>query len=209
MEDKLRRVDAPHVAALNALARGWRSDGRFVPWFDPAGAGTAARVLVLMESPGPRTVAAGDLGFSSEDNTDPTSAVLRAARVEAGLERSHYLRWNVVPWPLHDADGRRRAPTTADLDAARPALRAVLAACPDLAVVVTVGTPALTGVMRHLTLGTEENAGPGPLPRLLPVLAVPHPSPRNGYHRAEARTRLTNALRQARLHLEAGPACGA
>lgn len=184
------RVDEPHVAPLNDLARSLRTQGeghRFVPWFDPDGGGTTAHVLVLMETPGPRTVAAGDLGFSTEDNTDPTAAALRAARAASGLDRSAYVRWNVVPWPLHDGAGHRRPPRVRDLDEARPALAALLDLLPALELVVAVGTPALTGVMRHLTLDPPDR-----VPR---VLGVPHPSPRNAGQQQEARARLANALR--------------
>lgn len=147
-----------------------------------------SRVLVLMESPGPRTVAAGDPGFSSKDNQDPTSAALRAARQASGLPRAEYLRWNVVPWPSYDAAGHRRPPTVADLDEARPPLAALLELLADLELVVAVGAPALNGVMRLLTATPED------LARLPRVLGVPHPSPRNAHQRAESLARLETAL---------------
>lgn len=186
---KRARVDAPHVAPLNALVRSWRADGRFVPWVDPDGGGTASRVLVLMEAPGPATVAAGDLGFSAEENPGPTARSFRELRGASGLARDGYLQWNVVPWALRDAAGRHHAPKAGDLAAAGPALRAMIGALPRLRVVVTFGAPALTGMMRLLTL--EEPA------RLLPVLGVPHPSPRNGHRREESRRRILTALRTA------------
>ncbi|MFI7584607.1 uracil-DNA glycosylase [Kocuria sp. M1N1S27] len=186
---KRARVDAPHVAPLNALVRAWRRDGRFVPWVDPDGGGTRARVLVLMEAPGPATVAAGDLGFSSEDNPDPTARTFKALREESGLAHGDYLRWNVVPWALLDADGRHRPPKVDDLVEAEPALRELAGALPELRVVVTFGAPALTGMMRLLTVEEPQ--------RLLPVLGVPHPSLRNGHRRAETRRRILVALRTA------------
>lgn len=188
-EDRRARVDEPHVAPLNELVRSWRREGRFVPWVDPDGGGTAARVLVLMEAPGPATVAAGDLGFSSEDNPDPTARIFQVLREESGLARGDYLRWNVVPWALRGEDGRHRPPKVDDLVEAGPALRQLVGALPGLRVVVTFGAPALTGMMRLLTV--EEP------PRLLPVLGVPHPSLRNGHRRAETRQRILVALRTA------------
>lgn len=196
--DKRQRVDEPHVRDLNRLARRLREaasdEPRFVPWFDPDGGGGDARVLVLMESPGPRTVAAGDLGFSSEDNDDPTALALREARSASGLARSDYVRWNVVPWPSYDDAGSRRAPTVADLEEAGPALVAVLDLLPRLEVVVAVGSPALSGVMRLLTTRSTSLAE---VPR---VLGVPHPSPRNARQREEARGRLRHALALAATH---------
>lgn len=189
---KRLRVDEPHVRDLNDLARSLRiaggGDVRFVPWFDPDGGGVDARVLVLMETPGPRTVASGDLGFSSEDNADPTAAALGQARAAAGLSRSAYVRWNVVPWPLYDAGNRRRPPQVADLDDAAPALGGLLDLLPRLELVVAVGVPALSGVMRYLTTRVDSL---GAVPR---VLGVPHPSPRNARQQVEARERLRRAL---------------
>ncbi|MCX2873690.1 uracil-DNA glycosylase, partial [Curtobacterium flaccumfaciens pv. betae] len=50
------------VRSLNGLAETWRTapDGsrRFVPSFDPRSGGRSSRVLVLMQSPGPQTIAA-------------------------------------------------------------------------------------------------------------------------------------------------------
>ena len=69
------------VRSLNALAETWRSTadatGRFVPGFDPCSGGTASRVLVLMQSPGPRTIAAGSAAVCSEDSLGPTAAAFR------------------------------------------------------------------------------------------------------------------------------------
>lgn len=195
---KRTRVDEPHVAPLNELVRRWREPAgrpsRAVPWFDPDGGGVGARVLLLMESPGPRTVAAGDLGFSSEDNEDPTSRRLRRLRAESGLRRLDHVRWNVVPWALQASDGRRRGPTVVDLEEARPALDELLRALPHLAVVVTFGSAALEGWMRLLTLSGGHET-------LLPTLAVPHPSPANGHRRAEAEDRTRRALRRAAAYV--------
>lgn len=184
--------EEPHVAPLNALVRRWRQGphgARFVPWVDPQGPGTAARVLLLLESPGPATVRAGAAGVSRLANDDPTSRGLRSALAESGLDQSVCLRANVIPWHLGARGSIRRAPTVADLEDARPALSSLVGALPRLRVVVTFGTPALLGWMRLVTLS------PG-MP-VLPVLAVPHPSPANGHRREEARTRTVNAMRSA------------
>lgn len=186
--DKRARIHEPHVRPLNAAVVRWRGSGdgaRFVPWFDPDGAGVAARVLLLMESPGPRTVAAADLGFSSLDNQDPTSRRLREAMGRSRLDEVTCLRWNVVPW-ARPADGPRRPPTIDDLEEARPALSELLEHLTHLRAVVTFGSRAWEGWMRYLTMtGTV---------RLVPTLAVPHPSPTNGHRRHEALERTIRAL---------------
>lgn len=190
---KRARVHDTPVRRLNELVERWRLGGstgsRFVPWFDPDGAGTSARVLLLMEAPGPRTVAAGDLGFSSLDNDDATTRQVRRALSPSGLDPAHCLRWNVVPWALTSSEGRRRSPRVDDLEDARPALSALLAELTDLRVVVPFGSAALEGWMRYLTLTDH--------PVVIPTLAVPHPSPVNGHRRQEALQRTTTALERA------------
>ncbi|GMA30486.1 uracil-DNA glycosylase family protein [Litorihabitans aurantiacus] len=169
------RADAPGLEVLGALVERWRTGPggvrRFVPGVDPRSGGTASRVLVLMQSPGPGTVAVGDDAICSEDNPGPTAAAFRAARAESGLRRSDYLRWNLIPWAITGA------PRSQDVEEGRWALAELLAVLPALETVVTYGTVALDGVMRHLTLSPDA--------RLVHVVAAPHPSPANGRHRAQ------------------------
>jgi uracil-DNA glycosylase len=177
-----------HVAPLNDLVRHWRASAdppRFVPWFDPDSGGVGARVLVLLQSPAASTVQAGPEAISSEDNPNRSSRALRAARIEAGLRRTDYLRWNIIPWACAAAG----PPTVADLDAAQPALHAVLRLLPELTGIVTLGGHALTGVMRYFTLHPD--------PVIAPVLGAPHPSPANGHRRAERHERTVRALQRA------------
>jgi hypothetical protein len=175
------------VRSLKALAETWRTapDGsrRFVPSFDPRSGGTSSRVLVLMQSPGPQTIAAAHSAICSEDNPGPTAAAFRAARIESGLARIEYVRWNLIPWEIPGRVG------PADIDEGQRALAALLEVLPVLGAIVTYGTVALDGVMRHLTLDQH--------PRLVPVIAAPHPSPANGRHRAEQYRRSVQALRLA------------
>lgn len=189
--DKLLRVDEPAIGPLNDLVRQGRSrdNSRAIPWVDPDGGGTGARVLVLMEAPGPRTVRDGDAGFCSEDNDDATAATLHDLRVRSGLPRDAYVRWNIVPWAVYDADGRWRAPTDQNLFEAAPALGELLTALPELRLVICMGAKALSGFMRHITLTDN------PTPPL--ILGVPHPSQRNTRARAEALARIENAPRVA------------
>lgn len=182
------RLGEAHVAPLDDLVRAWRGTdpARRVPWFDPDDGGTRARVLVLMEAPGPRTVRVDGAGCCSEDNPDGTALTLAALRAGAGLLRQDYLRWNIVPWAVHDVTGSWSAPTATDRQDARPALAQLLEALPCVELVVVMGQRALAGYTRHTTLGTPV--------RILPLLATPHPSQRNTHARAEAVLRIGNAL---------------
>ncbi|WP_255696390.1 uracil-DNA glycosylase [Allobranchiibius sp. GilTou73] len=176
-----------HLARLDAFAATWRLSPtgarRFVPGFDPDSGGDRSRVLVLMQSPGPSTIARGDAAISSEDNPGPTAVAFRRARMESGLDRFDYLRWNIVPWALD------HTPRIEDLEDARPALAQLMSALPDLRAVVTFGTPALMGIMRYFTLDPDA--------RVVPVLAAPHPSPANATRAEEKHRRSVTALHRA------------
>ena len=191
LANRLDRVWEPHVAPLNRQVVQWRSLNATlrIPWFDPAGGGTAAKVLVLMESPGPRTVRPGGSMLCSEDNDDGTAMALAAARERTRLPRDAYVRWNIVPWAVCDDSGRPAAPKAPDLARAEPALSELLALLPELMLVVCMGAQAMSGFQRHLTLKVPSRV---PL-----VLGVPHPSQRNAAARDESLRRIENALHVA------------
>lgn len=100
-----------------------------------------------------------------------------------------------VPWFDPDSAGvhARVPPVTHDLDGAREALARLLDLLPRLELIVAVGGPALSGVMRHLTLDPLDPLAIRRTPR---VLDVPHPSPRNAQQRRQSLDRLRNALSQ-------------
>ena len=68
-------------------------------------------------------------------------------------------------------------------------MEALMSELDELRVVVPLGAAALEGWMRYLTLSDG--------PRVLPTLAVPHPSPVNGHRRREAFLRTVRALGMA------------
>ena len=104
----------PHVAPLAAYVAGLRDRGE-VPDVDPLDGGIAARLLLLLEKPGPKTSPArGGSGFVSADNDDPTAAAAWRFAREAGIERRDRIVWNVAPVverhdPLHDGGAACRA----------------------------------------------------------------------------------------------------
>ena len=152
-------LGAPHMAPLAAFAEGLRGAGE-VPDADPLDGGTGARLLLLLEKPGPRTSQArGGSGFVSADNDDPTAeAGWRFARA-AGIERRDRVIWNTVPW----WNGTIRF-TTAERHAGVAELPAFLALLPRLEVVVMVGRQA------QRARGALEGRG-------LALFASAHPSP--------------------------------
>lgn len=204
VEVKLGRLTEPHVAALNAevcrLRRGL-GEAEAVPWFDPDDAGVDARILLLYESPGARSMSTastvagrGGSGFISVHNDDSTGAATYDLRIEAGLADASRgtsrwcLQWNVVPWYIGTAE-RIRTPDQSDLLTAQRALRRLLRRLPHLRVVLLMGRAAQRGW--GLLTSTH--------PQDLIAIPAPHPSPRvlntNSYARGQILSAFTDAAR--------------
>jgi len=75
------RIREPHVAPLSELVdrmRKERGPDCHIPYFDPCDGGIHARILILMEAPGPKAIGpnTGGSGFVSRNNADPTASNL-------------------------------------------------------------------------------------------------------------------------------------
>lgn len=183
LAEKLTRLDEPHVEQLTGLCRRQgREWGREVPLVDPESGGTSAKVLVLLESPGPRSASGRGSGLISFDNDDATAANGLECLLAAGLPRHLTVNWNIVPWYLKAV----RRPTGEELEEAVPALEQLLRHLPRLEVVVLLGKTAQDG---WPLLGLDR---PG-----LTVLHGPHPSPQNFNTRPDSRPALVTAFRRA------------
>lgn len=152
-----------HMAALEPVRAGLLAAGRRAPFFDPEDGGAGARLLLLMETPGP---AADGPRIVSQDNRTPTGANLRRFLLAAGVARRDLLIWNVVPWIVHAPGARNRAVTRAERAEGAAMLPDLLARLPRLAVAVLAG--------RHAAAAAPEIRAARPD---LAVLAMPHPSP--------------------------------
>lgn len=136
-----RLLDRPHVAPLTKYVKKIRTAtgrGAHVPYFDPRDGGVEAKVLVLMEAPGPNAV---ETRFVSCDNPDPTARNLFNILFDAGMPRSRIVIWNIVPWYI-GKDGHIRAAKAADIKEGKPHLKSLMALLPRLAVVVLLGRNA-------------------------------------------------------------------
>lgn len=163
-------ITAPAVQPLRRWIEDWqeRRPGAVCPDFDPAEAGVDARVLVLLEAPGPMShtdnaTTRPGTGFISVDNPDQTAANSWAARSASGLDETTALHWNIVPWYLGPAS---KKPNAAALAAGAKALKSLLPLLPDLQVVLLAGQYAQRGWQRHI------EGVPG-----VTTIDVPHPSP--------------------------------
>lgn len=154
---------APHLRPLEPLLAAIRADGREAPDPDPLDGGAEARLLLLLETPGPRI---RRTGFVSRDNPAETSANLFRALALAGIARTDTLIWNVVPWIIHPEGALNRAPMRAEIAAGLAFLPGLLACLPRLAVAVLAGrVAALAGLVLS-----------GRRPEVA-QLCMPHPSP--------------------------------
>lgn len=98
--DRMRRLDAAHIAPLTAYVDALRKqypEWEF-PYFDPADGGIRARLLFLLEKPGPKTsTTQGGSGFISRNNNDPTAEATFIFMEAAGIPREETVLWNTIP----------------------------------------------------------------------------------------------------------------
>ncbi len=143
---RLALLDAPHASPIAAYVRHLRAQDRgYVPDFDPLDGGTGARMLVVLEKPGPRTVPPAGSGFVSRDTDDPTARTLGRFMEQAGVPRSGVAVWNVVPWW-----NGTMAMTTAEKRLGAAQLAELLPLLPALRVAILAGNAAWEAARPHL-----------------------------------------------------------
>ena len=185
VERKLALLEESHVAPLTAFVRRLRSQlgEESVPWFDPTEAGVEARILLLLQSPGPKAAPPQGSGFISPHNNDQSAENMWGIQREVGIDRRRELcTWNVVPWYVP----REQALGEAEFSRARPMLSELLGLLPDLRVVVLLGGKAQEA-WRRARLGTR-----------LPVLSTWHTSPLALNYDRSRRGEIVETLREAR-----------
>lgn len=134
-----------------------------MPGFDPADGRAEARLLILLETPGP-----GGDGPRQVSRDNPTGTARNLTRFlhEAGIARADTILWNAVPWIVHAPGARNRALRRGEIREGIAMLPSFLALLPHLAVVVLAGRVA--GEARGTVAAARPDAA---------VLAMPHPSP--------------------------------
>ncbi len=163
---------------------------RDVPDVDPNDGGTEARLLILLETPGPRI---GRTGIVSADNPSGTARNLRGFLGEAGLPRHERVIWNAVPWVIHGG-GPNRAPRAGEIRDGLAELPGFLGHLPRLRVAVLAGRVA--GMAADAVAATR----PG-----VAVLRMPHPSPTYVCTSPDVPRRIAAALAEAAALLGYGP----
>ena len=131
----------PHISPLAEFVlrpREKMGDDHKIPHFDPLDGGIRAECLFLLEAPGSKAVASG---FVSRNNPDETAKNFFELNVEADLDRTRTVIWNVVPWYVGTGT-KIRAVNAADIRIAQLALTSLLDMLPALRAVVFVGRKA-------------------------------------------------------------------
>lgn len=127
----------PHIAPLTDYAESLRRPDIGVPCFDPLDGGTNAKILFLLEKPGPMTDPEGGSGFISRNNDDPTADAIFQFMERAGIDRKLTVLWNVIPgW------NKTIKIASDEFKDGRQALPGLLALLPELQVVALVGARA-------------------------------------------------------------------
>lgn len=187
--ERTSRLNEPHVAPLNAWVRDLSErlgPEAIVPFFDPGDGGVTARILWLLEAPGPKaTTQRGGSGMISCNNNDQTAENTWRTREEAGVSRSLVVHWNVIPAYL-GSDTKIRAADASDIAAAGPLLEELLGLLPELQVVILGGGAAQRTWDAHAPHG-----------RSLTVIKCPHPSPTNINTRPGNREKVVEAWQAA------------
>jgi len=177
-------IGAEHIAPIRALGERISAErGAPVPVPDPLDGGVGARMLLLLETPGPAVLRTG---FVTRDSANGTAANLFRFLAETGIARADTLIWNAVPWLIHQAGALNRAPRRTEIAAAGPYLAPLLDLLPRLAVAVLAGRFAGEAAPALATLR------PG-----LPVIRIPHPSPTYVCTAPEVPARIRRGLAEA------------
>jgi uracil-DNA glycosylase len=112
---------------------------RGVPDVNPEGAGSTARVVLVMLTPGPAKGGAQMTNIlSPTTNSDRTAQYLSRLMDEARLDEKICVFWNAIPWALD----RRRSPTAAELAQGVGYLREFLGLVPRRRAIVALGDVA-------------------------------------------------------------------
>jgi hypothetical protein len=179
--ERRRFLASPHMEPLTKYVTGLRKRCRVagrgaVPDFDPLDGGTNARLLLVLQNPGPKAI---ESGFISRDNNDQTAANTFHLLREAAVPRDQTALWNIVPWVPE------RSMTDTDLNDGAAELERVIQLLPHLRAIVFVGLKAQLG------------AGRVRLPHGLRTFSSYHPGPKVMASYPEYRALILREFRRA------------
>jgi hypothetical protein len=186
-----RGIRLPHIAPFTDLidelrtvpGRGW------MPYLAPMYGGVNARVLSILQDPGPGTHDKDGSGMLCVENDDDAAELYATLLDQAGIPAAELLPWNAYPWYRHKR-GSSNAPTGAELDAGIEPLRRLIALAPQLRVVMLHGGSAHKAWDRF-------NARHRPIARPLRIIRTFHTAKRTFIAPADVREERRRHLRES------------
>ena len=101
-DDLFRRRYEPHVARINKLVDRLRAEHpeRFIPYVAPTYGGENARVLALLQDPGPKTNPENmnGSGMLCIENVDGSAERYKMYLAKYGIDVCDIQAWNAFPW---------------------------------------------------------------------------------------------------------------
>jgi len=194
-EARKQMLNQEHIKPLTNLVDEIKREqpGKDVPCFDPLDGGVKAQCLFVLESPGRMTKSKSGSGFISRNNNDETAKNFFEMNEAAEIPRRNTVTWNIVPWDISE-NGKRRAPSSAEIEIGLAYLYRLMDRLPNLRVIVLVGDKAKK-VIEDLKAKRSD----------IEILHCPHPSPSNLNTRPQMRPRIIEVLMQVREYID-GPA---
>ena len=178
------QLSRSHVQALSQLVKKIRVEKGpdfKVPDFDPLDGGIGAKVLFLLEAPGPRAVKSG---FVSRNNPDETAKNFFVLNAEACIDRRQTVIWNAVPWYIGSGIKIRPAKFD-DVHEADAWLAELLASLHQLRFVMFVGQKSLHA--KDLVRSSRPD---------VELMEMPHPSPMFVNRAVGNRSRISSVLQE-------------
>jgi uracil-DNA glycosylase len=171
-----------HIAPLTKfvyLIRTEKGDQYSIPFFDPLDGGINAKILFLLEAPGPNAVKSG---FISRNNPDETAKNMFQILEDVGIPRNETILWNIVPWYIGNIEKIRPA-NTKDITQGWYYLKRLIQLLPYVDTIVLVGRKSQKIKKQIVKEYTN-----------LKIIECFHPSPMFINHDINNRNKLTEQL---------------
>ena len=173
-----------HMDKLNKFAEELRQEfsGWTVPDFDPKDGGVNAKILFLLEKPGPETE---NSGLISQDNDDETARATKEFLNDAGIDRKEIILWNAFPaWTGQIEISKEEREKTSSSTVFK-----LLELLPKVKAIVLVGKEA-QDLLRDV------------IPSYWGVFKSMHPSPRNKASRREQWEKIPDEWAKAKKYVD-------
>ena len=146
-------MEPDQLSAFVENLRGTRADPNDVPGFDSDNGNLNAKVLLVLEAPGPGAVLSKRVSIN---NDDPTARNLKALLLKAQLRPEDVIIWNVVPWYCgNEGKTKIAAPSAKDVTEGIDSLCTLVGLLMNLKAIVLVGSTARKA---HVRLSAKTRA---------------------------------------------------